>query len=127
MPSEPLTVIGIDDWAFQRNHRYGTLVCDLKRRRVVSLLPDRETATVQARLAEHPGISILARDRGGGYGEAAAQALPDAEQVADRWHLMENATSVSATQSANPYGRSQHPRRGHDRSEAALRGGTAAM
>jgi transposase len=29
-------------------------------------------------------------DRGGGYGEAAAKALPQAVQVADRWHLMEN-------------------------------------
>lgn len=43
---------------------------------------------------EHPGISILTRDRGGGYGEAAAKALPGAEQVADRWHLMENASSA---------------------------------
>jgi transposase len=94
VPSEPLKVVGIDDWAFRRNHRYGTLVCDLERRRVVSLLPDREIATVQAWLAGHPSISILARDRGGGYGEAAAKALPDAEQVADRWHLMENASSA---------------------------------
>ena len=23
---EPLTVVGIDDWAFRRNHRYGTIV-----------------------------------------------------------------------------------------------------
>jgi DNA-binding LacI/PurR family transcriptional regulator len=28
----------------------------------------------------------------GGYGEAAAKALPHAVQVADRWHLMENAS-----------------------------------
>jgi transposase len=35
---------------------------------------------------------LIARDRGGGYGEAAARALPHAVQVADRWHLMENAS-----------------------------------
>ena len=34
----------------------------------------------------------MARDRGGGYGEAVAKALPNAVQVADRWHLMENAS-----------------------------------
>jgi transposase len=94
MPSEPLVVVGIDDWAFRRNHRYGTIVCDLERRRIVALLPDRETATVQAWLSEHPEIKIVSRDRGGGYGEAATRALPDAIQVADRWHLMENASAA---------------------------------
>jgi transposase len=91
---EPLTVIGIDDWAFRRNHRYGTIVCDLERRRIVALLPDREIATVEAWLAGHPEIRIVSRDRGGGYGEAAAKALPVAIHVADRWHLMENASAA---------------------------------
>jgi hypothetical protein len=40
---------------------------------VVTLLPDREPATAQAWLAAHPTISVVARDRGGGYGEAAAK------------------------------------------------------
>jgi transposase len=77
-----------------RNCRYGTIVCDLERRQVVTLLPDREVATVQAWLAAHPSIKVISRDRGGGYGEAAAKALPGAMQVADRWHLMENASSA---------------------------------
>jgi transposase len=92
--TDPLTVVGIDDWAFRRNRRYGTIVCDLERRRIVTLLPDREVATVRAWLADHPGIKIVSRDRGGGYGEAVAKALPDAIQVADRWHLMENASAA---------------------------------
>ena len=91
-PSDPLRVIGIDDWAWRRNHRYASIVCNLERRRIVTLLPDREPATAQAWLAAHPTIAIVARDRGGGYGEAAAKALPHATQVADRWHLMENAS-----------------------------------
>ena len=92
--TEPLNVVGIDDWAFRRNHSYGTIVCDLERRRIVTLLPDREMATVEAWLAGHPDITVLSRDRGGGYGEAASKALPCAIQVADRWHLMENASSA---------------------------------
>lgn len=92
--TEPLAIAGIDDWAFRKNHRYGTIVCDLERRRIVTLLPDREIATVRAWLAEHPEIRVMSRDRGGGYGEAAAKALPDAIQVADRWHLMENASAA---------------------------------
>src|SRR6202161_2203357 len=92
--TDPLTVVGIDDWAFRRNRRYGTIVCDLERRRIVTLLPDREVATVRAWLADHPEIRVVSRDRGGGYGEASAKALPDAIQVADRWHLMENASAA---------------------------------
>ena len=93
-PVETLRVVGIDDWAFRRNHRYGSIVCDLERRRIVTLLPDRERATIEAWLAGHPGIGVVSRDRGGGYGEAAAKALPRAVQVADRWHLMENASAA---------------------------------
>jgi transposase len=92
LPTDQLNVVGIDDWAWRRNHRYGTIICDLERRRIVALLPDREIATVQAWLADHPGISVVSRDRG--YGEAASKALPHAVQVADRWHLMENASAA---------------------------------
>lgn len=91
-PAPPPTVIGIDDWAWRRNHRYGTIICDLERRRPISLLPDREPATAQAWLTQQPQIAIVARDRGGAYALAAARALPDAIQIADRWHLMENAS-----------------------------------
>ena len=92
VPSEPLRVIGIDDFAWRRNHRYGTIVCDLERRRPVILLPDREPATSEAWLRHQQLVHTVARDRGGGYGEAVTRALPQAVQVADRWHLMENAS-----------------------------------
>jgi transposase len=93
-PTETLNVVGIDDWAWRRNYPYGSIVCDLERRRNVALLPDREMATVAAWLSDHPGITVISRDRSGGYGEAAARALPNAMQVADRWHLMENASGA---------------------------------
>lgn len=57
-------------------------------------LPDRESGTVEAWLAAHPEIAIVARDRSGCYGEATVRALPHAVQVADRWHLMENASAA---------------------------------
>jgi transposase len=88
----PPTAIGIDDWAWRRNQRYGTLVCDRERHKTIALLPDREPATAEAWLAGQPQVAIVARDRGGGYALAAQKALPHAIQVADRWHLMENAS-----------------------------------
>lgn len=87
-------VVGIDDFAFRRNCRYGTIIVDLKERRPLRLLPDREPATATAWLAAHASISTVTRDRANAYGEAISRALPQAVQVADRWHLMENASSA---------------------------------
>ena len=97
LPIEAPRVVGIDDWAFKRGQRYGTIICDLERRRIVSLLPDREAATVAARLAARPSIEVIARDRGAGYIQAATDGRPNAIQVADRWHLIENASAAFLT------------------------------
>src|SRR5437763_1825421 len=96
-PDAAPRVVGIDDWAWKRGHRYGTIICDLEKRRVIDILPDREAATVTTWLAAHPTISVIARDRGAGYIQAATEGRPDAIQVADRWHLMENASAAFLT------------------------------
>ena len=56
-----------NDWAWKRGHRYATIICDLEKRRIIDILSDREAATVTTWLAEHPTVSIIARDRGAGY------------------------------------------------------------
>ncbi len=63
----------------------------------IKLLPDRESATAQAWLSGQPQIFIVAQDRGGGFALAASKALPHALQVADRWHLIENASAFLGT------------------------------
>jgi transposase len=90
----PARVIGIDDFAWRRRHSYGSIVVDLERREVIDLLPDRQRDTVIAWLKANPQIEVICRDRGPGYGAAATEAAPQARQVADRWHLFENASAA---------------------------------
>lgn len=89
-PEHPARIIGIDDWAFKRRLRYGTLICDLETGKPLDLLPDRSVQTVCAWLEAHPSIDIISRDRRGEYATAAQKGAPQAQQVADRWHLLKN-------------------------------------
>jgi transposase len=82
--------VGIDDWAWCKGQRYGTIVVDLETNDVIDLLPDRDAATVRTWLEAHPGIELVSRDRSAAYSQAASEAAPQAQQVADRWHLLKN-------------------------------------
>jgi transposase len=86
----PLSAIGVDDWAHRKRQRYGTIIVDLTQRRPVALLNDREADTLATWLRAHPGITVIARDRMKGYSDGARAGAPQATQVADRFHLMQN-------------------------------------
>ena len=83
-------VVGIDDWAWKKGSRYGTIIVDLERREVLDVLPDREASTTEAWLNRHPGVEYIARDRDGVYAEGARHGAPNARQVADRFHILQN-------------------------------------
>ena len=83
-------VAGVDDWAWRKGHKYGTIIVDLERRAVVDVLADRSAATMANWFKAHPNVDVVSRDRAGLYAEAAREGAPQAKQVADRFHLMQN-------------------------------------
>jgi transposase len=92
-PDEPVPApryVGVDDWAIRKGQRYGTILIDLERGRVLDLLPGRDGAALQAWLQEHPGVELITRDRWAAFAQAVAAGAPKARQVADRWHLLKN-------------------------------------
>lgn len=87
---EPPRMIGLDDWAWKKRSRYGAIVVDLERHRPIALLEQRTVAVVAAWLRQHPTIQLVARDRSEEFAAAMREALPQAVQVADRFHLVSN-------------------------------------
>lgn len=83
-------VLGVDDWARRKGQTYGTILVDLERQSPVDLLPDRTADTLKAWLQEHPGVEIVARDRSTEYTRGVTEGVPQARQVADRFHLLMN-------------------------------------
>jgi transposase len=86
----PPRYVGVDDWAWRKGHRYGTILIDLERGRVIDILPGRDGVALKEWLRDHPGVQVISRDRWSAYAEAATAAAPQATQVADRWHLLKN-------------------------------------
>ncbi|MFD5322274.1 ISL3 family transposase [Streptomyces sp. NPDC127098] len=83
-------VIGVDDFALRRRHRYATIIIDVETGERLDVLPGREAATLEAWLRDKNGVEVVCRDGSATYAEAIRRALPDAVQVSDRWHLWRN-------------------------------------
>jgi transposase len=96
----PSHIVGIDDWAWKRRQRYGTLICDLESHQPLDLLADRSVETVSAWFQAHPHVEIVSRDGSSEYASAIRKGAPQARQVSDRWHLVKNLTACVSVQLA---------------------------
>jgi len=82
--------IGVDDWAYRRGQRYGTIICDLETHEVIDILKGRDGEAFEKWLRGHPDIEIVSRDRASSYSSAVSNVLPEAVQIADRFHITKN-------------------------------------
>ena len=114
-------MIDIDDWAWGKGQAYGTVMVDVERRKVVDILPERSSAGTAAWLRTHPQIEIVCRDRHGLFAEGTRGGAPQAIQIADRFHRIQNLRE-RIEQQLGRLGRPLKP----DTTAAAERGDTRA-
>lgn len=83
-------VIGIDDFAFRKRHKYGTIIVDEKSRKTIAILEGRDGESLRQWLKNNKKIKTITRDRASAYAKVIAEELPDVMQIADRFHLHQN-------------------------------------
>jgi len=88
--SECGAVIGIDDFAYKKRHSYCTIIVDEKTHQPVAVLDGRDGKTLREWLKNNKHVKAVTRDRASAYAKVIAEELPNAMQIADRFHLHQN-------------------------------------
>jgi transposase len=83
-------ILGVDDFAFKRGRTYGAILVDLRTHRPVDLLPERTADALSLWLRSHPGVLVINRDRSTEFARGASDGAPEAVQIADRFHILQN-------------------------------------
>lgn len=87
--------VGLDEKSFQRGQRYVSLMSDLEGRRVLEVVPGRDTAQALALWAALPEsqrakVEAAAMDMGANFVAATREAAPQAAIVHDRFHVSQH-------------------------------------
>ena len=88
------SMIGVDDWAYKKGHSYGTIICDGETHKPIALLDGRDGRELKEWLRRNQQVKVVTRDRAGAYANAISEVLPNAIQVADRFHLYQNISKA---------------------------------
>ena len=90
-------VAGIDDWAWRK----GSIRHDYRGPGASSgggRAGGSFGSTAANWFKDHPDVEVVSRDRAGLYAEAAREGAPQAKQVADRFHLLQNFHHLTTLQ-----------------------------
>lgn len=89
-----VSILGVDEISVRKGHKqYVLVLSDLKRRRVVAVLPNRLKKTFEEWLGglpekERRAVKVVSMDMWEAYRQAVRKMLPHAQIVADRFHVM---------------------------------------
>jgi transposase len=90
----PVRVLSVDDWAWRKKQRYGTMLLGLEQSQVIDLLPVRSADSFAEWLGLHPEVEVITRDRSSLYADGGRQGAPSAVQITDRYHLVSNLSEA---------------------------------
>ncbi len=99
---EEITYLGIDEKSFGKGHDYASVLCDLSRRRVLDVVPERKKAAAIALFQTIPeihraAVKAVAMDMWENFMDARAEVLPAAETVHDKFHVVRELTKAVDT------------------------------
>ncbi len=87
-------MLGVDDFAYRKGISYGTILIDMETSKPIDILPSRQGKALKKWLSKYPDVKIVTRDRASSYASAINEVCPNAEQVADRFHLLMNLSDA---------------------------------
>ena len=127
--------LGVDEFALRKGRTYGTLMVDLEGRVPVDIFEGIAAKDLTVWLQDHQQVEVLARDRA--YRLAGQTAQPQAQRVADQFHLVQNVSlalkdllhsrrwqqpeSSGEAGAASPESRATRPKRGRWEAVRALK------
>jgi transposase len=82
--------LGVDEWAWRRGQRYGTILVNLEDHQVLALLPERSADLVAHWLTQHPTVTVVCRDRSALSADGMRRGAPQAVHVVERFHRVTN-------------------------------------